>query len=361
LLLEFTQGEVMDIIRNIIEANDPIRWLISAGLIIIVFVLLKFVKFLIKNRLKALTELTKTQVDDFLVETLSAVSDLFLFFVALVLGVKNLNLSEAVLKGVNLIFLWGILIQVGLWGTKVVSFFIVKNIAKTAVVDAAKASTANSLGTIAKVLIWVLVLLIALDSIPSIQVDSLIASLGIVGIAVGLAVQNILSDLFASLSITLDQPFVVGDYISIDDYSGTVEKVGLKSTRIRAISGEQLVFSNSDLLSSRIKNYQSRERRRVVFTIGVTYQASSEQLNRVNDITRSIISNMEDVTFDRVHFTQLNPSSLDFEVVYYVDSVDFLVYMDAQQKINLELVRQFAAEGIEFAYPTQTVFIGKNG
>ena len=177
------------------------------------------------------------------------------------------------------------------------------------------------------------------------------------GIAVALASQNILGDLFASLSILFDKPFVVGDFIIVGDMMGTVERVGLKTTRVRSLSGEQLVFSNNDLLSSRIKNYKRMEERRVVFTLGVTYQTNAERLESIPGIIREPIAQEEKVRFDRSHFKGYGDFALLFETVYWVTEPDYNLYMDIQQKINLELFRHFEKQGIEFAYPTQTIHL----
>jgi small-conductance mechanosensitive channel len=189
------------------------------------------------------------------------------------------------------------------------------------------------------------------------DVSALVASLGVGGIAVALAAQNILGDLFASLSILFDKPFVVGDFIIVDDLPGTVEKVGLKTTRVRSLFGEQLVFSNNDLLSSRIKNYKRMEERRVVFPLGVTYQTGAEQLELIPGIIKKTIEKQEKVRFDRSHFKGYGDFALLFETVYWVTEPDYNLYMDIQQKINLELFHLFEEQGIEFAYPTQTIHL----
>jgi small-conductance mechanosensitive channel len=184
-----------------------------------------------------------------------------------------------------------------------------------------------------------------------------VAGLGIGGIAVALAIQNILGDLFASLSIALDKPFVIGDFIIVDQLLGTVEHIGLKTTRIRSLSGEQIVFSNADLLNSRIRNYKRMYERRVVFSIGVTYQTPYEKLASIGTTLKEIIESQPDVRFDRAHFREYADSSLNYEVVYYVKSPDYNRYMDIQQAINLEIYRRFQDGGIEFAYPTRTLYL----
>ncbi len=180
------------------------------------------------------------------------------------------------------------------------------------------------------------------------------AGLGVTGIAVALALQNILGDLFASLSIVLDKPFVVGDYIVVDTLQGTVERIGLKTTRVRSLSGEQIVFSNADLLKSRLRNFKRMQERRVAFTFGVTYQTPEALLTRIPGIVREVITPLPSTRFDRAHFQSFGEYALLFEVVYFVTTPDYALFMDIQQAINLGLLGRFRQEGIAFAYPTQT-------
>jgi small-conductance mechanosensitive channel len=169
----------------------------------------------------------------------------------------------------------------------------------------------------------------------------------------------VLGDLFASLSIVLDRPFVIGDFIIVDDMVGTVEYVGLKTTRVQSLSGEQIVFANADLLNSRIRNFKRMYQRRIVFTLGVTYQTPRAQLEQIPSIIRAAVERQENARFDRSHFLSYGDFSLNFETVYHVLVPDYNVYMDIQQAINLEIHREFEAAGIEFAYPTQTLFMAK--
>jgi small-conductance mechanosensitive channel len=187
----------------------------------------------------------------------------------------------------------------------------------------------------------------------------MIAGLGVGGIAVALAAQNILGDLFASLSIILDKPFVVGDFLIIGDFLGSVEKVGVKTTRLRSLSGEQLIFSNNDLLGSRIRNYGRMFERRVIFSIGVTYQTPADKLRAIPDMLREAVESQQPVRFDRAHFQKYGDFALIFEIVYYVLSADYKQYMDIQQAINLQINEDFEEHGIEFAYPTQTLYVSK--
>ncbi len=209
-----------------------------------------------------------------------------------------------------------------------------------------------------RIVVWVVFFLLALMAIGQ-EITPLIAGLGIGGIAVAFALQNILSDVFNSVAIVLDKPFVVGDFIIVGDTMGAVENVGIKTTRIRSLGGELISVSNSDLLSSRIRNYARMEERRVAFKIGVTYQTSSGKLRIIPGIIRQAIEAQENARFDRAHFQAFGDFSLAFEAVYYVLTNDYNVYMDIQQQVYLTIFDRFEKEGIEFAYPTQTLYMRK--
>jgi small-conductance mechanosensitive channel len=249
-----------------------------------------------------------------------------------------------------------LIIQAAIWATAVIGE-LTKHFVKLQVEgESTQIATTTALTFVAKLLLWSIALLLLIENMGY-DVSALVASLGVGGIAVALAAQNILGDLFASLSILFDKPFVVGDFIIVDDMLGTVEKVGLKTTRIRSLSGEQLVFSNNDLLSSRIKNYKRMEERRVVFTLGVTYQTSAKKLELIPTIIKESIEKQQRARFDRSHFKGYGDFALLFETVYWVTEPDYNLYMDIQQRINLELFQSFEDKAIEFAYPTQTIHL----
>jgi len=220
--------------------------------------------------------------------------------------------------------------------------------------DPSKVATIGVLGILAQSSLWVLVALLLLAN-AGVEITPLIAGLGVGGIAIALAVQTVLSDLLASLSILLDKPFVVGDFLIVGDLMGNVENIGLKTTRIRSLSGEQLVFSNNDLLSSRIRNYGRMRERRATFEVGVTYETPREKLARIPEILKAAVEAQPKTRFDRSHFIKFAPYSLDFETVYYVEVPDMNTYLDIQQAINLRVLSEFAGEGIDFAYPTQMI------
>ena len=206
--------------------------------------------------------------------------------------------------------------------------------------------------------IWIIAIMFLLDNL-GVKISAVVAGLGIGGIAVALAAQAVLGDLFSYFVIFFDKPFESGDFIMVGDKIGVIEHIGIKTTRMRALSGEQLVFSNTDLTNSRVHNYKRMEKRRVVFSLGVTYQVTPEQLKKITTIVKEIITMIDHTTYDRGHFATYGDSSLNFEFVYYVNGDDYNLYMDIQQSINLGIFEAFSKEGIEFAYPTQTLFIHK--
>jgi small-conductance mechanosensitive channel len=273
---------------------------------------------------------------------------------AIFVAASALDLPQRIDRLVNVIAVGALLFQAAICINVLVGRWIAHQIDRRGSVDGDAVTVLNLLGFSIRVIVWTLVLLSILKHLHF-DVDALITGLGIGGVAVALAVQNVLGDLFASLSIVLDKPFVVGDFIVVGDCLGTVEHIGLKTTRVRSLSGELIVFANAELLKSRIHNYRHLYRRRVVFTFGVTYQTSAEKLENIPVIVREAVESQRQTHFDRAHFKEYGPFSLVFETVYFVVSAEFNIYMDIQQAINLFILRRFVKEGIEFAYPTTTV------
>jgi small-conductance mechanosensitive channel len=213
---------------------------------------------------------------------------------------------------------------------------------------------------LASLAIWAVLILAGLSTL-GFEISALVAGLGVGGVAAALAVQSILGDLFASLSIYFDRPFHIGDFIVVGEEMGTVERIGLRTTRVRSLGGEQIVFANGDLTKSRIRNYKRMDERRVVFAFGVEYGTPLEQLRQVPDIVKSIIEARDGTRFDRAHFKEFGDFALSFEVVYFVLSPDYNAYMDHQQAVNLEVFAQFRERGIQFAFPTQTLLLLPQG
>lgn len=210
----------------------------------------------------------------------------------------------------------------------------------------------NALLPATRILVWLIGVVFLLDNL-GFDISAVVASLGIGGVAIALASQGVLQDLFSYFAILLDRPFELGDFIIVGDYLGTVEYVGIKTTRLRSINGEEIIIANTDLVGSRIRNYKRMRQRRIVFKFGVIYQTTSEQLAQIPILIQEIIDHTENAACDRAHFSGYGEYSLDFEVVYLINTNDYNTYMNAQQEINLAVKTSFAQHGIEFAYPTQ--------
>ena len=348
----------MQVLKTIFYSNPVWMWLLAVAIIAFVWFVLRVVMRRLVRRLRVLAAKTPGRFDDLLIELLAKTRFLFILVVAFYAGSLILVLPDVAERALRTLFILALLIQAGYWGDGVITFWIRRTARRKLEEDAATATSLTALGFVAKVVIWAIVVLLALDNF-GIDITALIAGLGIGGIAIALAVQNILGDLFASLSIIVDKPFVIGDFIIVGDLMGTVERIGLKTTRVRSLSGEQIIFSNSDLLSSRVRNYKRMYERRVVFSFGVTYQTSPDVLEKIPETVQKIIEEQPDVRFDRCHFRSFGDFALDFETVYYVLLADYNVYMDRQQAINLGIARAFAERGIEFAYPTQTLYVDR--
>ena len=246
------------------------------------------------------------------------------------------------------------IVQLGLWANGLLGLWLGRRLQEP--VNGARTTAVLMLGFAGRLIVWVLVLLLSLENV-GVDVTALIAGLGVGGVAVALAVQNVLGDLFGSVAIALDKPFELGDFIIVGDFMGSVEHIGLKTTRVRSLFGEQIVFSNSDLLNSRIRNYKRMKERRVVFSLGITYDTPPDKVEAVPAMLRKIVEGQPDLRFDRAHFQKYGEWSLDFEVVYFVLTPDYNLYMDRQQAINLDILRGFEAAGIAFAFPTRTLQI----
>jgi len=309
-------------------------------------------------RISKLAARTSFQWDDALAEGLTRTHAMFLMIVALFIGSLVLALPGSIRTSMFTVIAVAFVLQGGLWLNAMIVFWLRRYVEQRRKTDPASATTVNAAGFVARLVLWSVVLLLVLDNF-GIDVTALVAGLGVGGIAVALATQNILGDLFASLSIVLDKPFVIGDFLIIGDFMGSVEHVGLKTTRLRSLSGEQLVFSNTDLLGSRIRNYGRMYERRVVFKLCVTYQTPREKLSQIPIIIREAIAEQDNTRFDRSHFQDYGDFSLNFESVYYISSPDYNLYMDIQQAVNLRIHERFEHDGIEFAYPTQTLFVAQ--
>ncbi len=346
----------MNFLDDIFWGNPVRSWLIALGICLGLALGLRLVLAILKPRLVRLAKHTKNTIDDVVVEALGRTHLLTLLAIGLVTAAHSVDLPG----GINLLlhdFLVVVLIvQTGLWIAYVVTHWLDHYRTRQMEDDRGAATAVGIISFAVQVAIWTTALLAILSNL-NVNITALITGLGIGGIAVALALQNVFSDLFASLSIVFDKPFVIGDFIIVGEHLGSVEHVGLKTTRVRSLSGEQLVFSNSDLLTSRIRNFGRMYERRVVFQLGVTYQTLQEKLVEIPGIIREAIEEQENTRFDRSNFAKYGDFALNFETVYYVLASDYNLYMNIQEKINLKIRERFLAEEIEFAYPTQKLFL----
>ena len=347
----------MDFLNQTLLGNELNSWLIAVGITLGVYIVLTLIKRLFHHRLTRLVAKSRMQADDFLIPVLDQTRWFSFIALGMLLGAQYLQLPGEVDLWFGRVMRIVLSIQLGLWGTGLIGFYIERSVdAKIDQDHGEDATTLDALGLMLKIALWVILALIILDNL-NIEINSLITSLGIGGIAVALAVQHILGDLFSSLSISLDKPFAIGDFIVVGDFEGDVEDIGLKSTRVRALSGEEVIFANSDLLNSRIRNYKRLEERRISFSFGVVYGIPSEKLEAIPGMVEEIIAPLENVRYERTHLKNLGDFALEYSVVYFVLVPDYASYLDIQQQINLALYRRFEEEGIEFAYPTQTVLL----
>lgn len=338
--------------------NSIRQWLVAGAVFVIALAVLIAVRWLLVRQVSRASERTRTRLDDYFLSLLRHTRYSFLMIMALAPALRMLVLPGQASALINPLLRLVLILQVGLWLGELARLYIRDLSSQRAVADVASVTTIRAMGLVAKLLLWTAVALLALRNF-GVDVTALLTTLGIAGIAAALAVQNILGDILASLSIVLDKPFVVGDFIVVDEFSGTVEEIGIKTTRVRALSGERLIFSNSDLLTSRIRNYKSMKQRRVVFTFGVEYGTPANVVERIAGMVREVIEGQETTRFDRSHFAKYGDWSLVFEVVYYVTDPDYTLYMNIQQRINLEIYQRVAALGARFALPTRVVIDGE--
>lgn len=351
----------MDLLATTFLDNSLRTWAIALGITLLTFLVLRFLVTRVLGRLARVADRTENRWDDIVSAALRATKSVLVLILALFAGANVLTLPPRVLSVLQSLTIISLLVQSGLWVSAGIKGWIAIQRELKAEEEAATVMTMNVIGIAARIALWSMVLLLTLDNM-GIDVTALVAGLGVGGVAVALAAQNILGDLFASLSIVLDRPFVLGDFLAVGDFLGSVEEIGLKTTRIRSLSGEQLVFANADLLDSRIRNFGRMYQRRVPFKLGVTYQTPREKLGLIPEIVKEAIEAGGDtVRFDRSHLQSYGDFAIVFESVYYVHSPDYNVFMDIQQAIYLRIHERFEAEGIEFAYPTQTLFVERVG
>lgn len=338
--------------------NTIQSYLIAVGIFIVGLILVKILEKIVLYRFKKWAERTETTIDDLLIKSIEKSIIPLLYFGVFYSAITSLTLAARVSKVIEIASLF------------LVTFFIVRFISSSIMFTISyfikkqergeeKARQLRGMTVLINIFVWVIGIVFLMDNL-GFNISAIVAGLGIGGIAIALAAQAILGDLFSYFVIFFDRPFEIGDYITVQDKAGTVEYTGIKTTRIRALNGEQLVFSNTDLTNSRLHNFKKMRERRVLFKLAFVYKTTAAQLEEIPKIVRQIIEKQNDVRFDRGHFTSYGEFSLNFEFVYFVISGDYNKYMDTHQSINLEIYKEFEKRGIEFAYPTQTLYLNKD-
>ena len=353
--LLFQTAEIVNkqVLNRVIFNNTVLEYLITLGVFVLALAVLKIFKMVLLAKIKKIAKSTKTHYDDLAITVIDSVGWPFYFFFALYFALKFIAVPNIVNSiSYYLLFLAGV-------------YYIVKGLQVLINYGFDKAlekkqdpTMINLLKRASKIVLWSIAVIIFLQNLGY-NISTLVAGLGIGGLAVAFAIQNILSDIFASFTIYFDKPFEIGDFIIVGNDMGTIKKIGIKSTRVQTLQGQELIISNKELTSTRINNYKKMEKRRIVFNFGVLYETPAEKLKKIPEIVKGIIDKGEKTELDRVHFNKFGDFSLNFEVVYYLNSADYNEYMDNQQEINLALKEEFEKEGIEFAYPTQTVYVNK--
>lgn len=352
--------EIADILKQTYYENTVENYLIALGIFIASFIVLLIIKSVVLHRLKKLAKLTKLKYDDIAIGTLSRITKLEMIIISLYVGSRDLKFHKTADTVISTLAIVVIVFRLIAVVTGVLTALIAeRTVDENGEVIQERKSAARNINILIKVVLWAMGILFVLNNL-GVNITAAVAGLGIGGVAIALAAQSVLGDAFSSFAIYMDKPFAVGDFIIVDNYLGVVEHIGIKTTRVKSLQGEQLIFSNTDLTKSRIQNFKKMQRRRVPFTIGVTYQTPSEKLKKIPGMIRKIVESVDKVEFDRAHFKAYGDFSLNFEIVYYINSADYNEYMDAQQYMNLEIYDAFAKEGIEFAYPTQTIFVEKS-
>jgi len=337
--------------------NPVSRYLIAFAVFLAVMLLSKVVIRSALTHLEKFTKKTTNTFDDFIFSVLQKIVLPFFYFSALYISSKVLVLPAAVDRAMNVFEMALGVVFGGRLVMALIDFAFSVYCDRTKVESNLRESFAGLLRAL-KAIVWGIIAIFFLDNL-GFKVSTVVAGLGIGGVAVALAAQTLLKDFFSYFSILLDRPFKLGDFIIIGDYMGTVEHVGIKTTRIASLGGEQIIMSNTDLTDSRVRNYKRMAKRRVVFRLGVVYDTPLADLKEIPGIIERVIKRVKDTQFDRAHFFSYADFSLIFEVVYYVLSPDYNKYMDIQQEINFAIREEFDKKKVVFAYPTQTLYVNK--
>ncbi|MFZ7138208.1 MAG: mechanosensitive ion channel family protein [archaeon] len=345
-----------EILSYTVFGNSLRDYVLAIAVFVVTVIVFKIIKYQVIKKLSNAADKTESDIDDLLIKIVDKIGWHFYIFFATYFAVNFIQPPAIVIT----IF--------GYATPMVVVFLIIRSLQQVVDYGILKVtkekepengqSIAGILGRIAKGILWSLAFLYII-TLFGYDPTTIVASFGVAGIVLAFGLQHVLSDIFASFSIFFDKPFSVGDFITVGGNWGVVKKVGIRSTRIESLQGQEVIIPNQELTSAEIHNYKKMEKRRVQFSFGLIYDTSAEKIEKALEITKQVVSSVELVDFDRVHFKEYGDFSLNFEVVYHVKTSDYNIYMDVQQEINLKLKKEFEKEQIEFAYPTQTVIINK--
>jgi small-conductance mechanosensitive channel len=343
-------------VNAIYFGNTITAWMISLAIGAVVLLALVLIKRLAVSRLGKLAARTDNDFDDAVVEVIRSTRSFFLVAIAIYAAIRGLTIHPRAIGPIEKLLELSFLFQIGLWASGLVAFLVQRSLEKRdQASDRIGVAAVRAIGIAVKVVAWIIVVLVAIQAIFNKNVTALMTGLGVGGIAIALAVQNILGDLLAAVAIVFDRPFDVGDTIQVDQMVGKVEQIGLKTTRLRSVTGEQLILGNGELLKSRLRNYRRMYERRALLHLDLQYDTDAAVVEGVPGLIRQIIEGQNAVRFDRSHFAGFMENALRVETVYYVLDPDYNRFMDVQQAINLAILRRFAADKIQFAFPTRTV------
>jgi small-conductance mechanosensitive channel len=346
-------------LAGIVQNNTLHAFIVAGGIVFATMAIFWLVRQVLLIRLRRASRKTTTSIDDLVVAVLSDIRFWCVLAVGITLGAQALNLPDGLSRLLRVAVVIIVGVQLLLTSRLVIDAVITRIIEKRRGSDGRPdPSLASGVGIIRFVSMLVLGVLLVLLVLANlgIEITPLLTGLGIGGIAIALAAQRILGDLFGSLTILFDKPFQVGDVIKVGEFVGSVEKIGVKTTRVRSVNGEMLVMTNTDLLESRLQNFQQMSERRVVGTLDLTYETSPAKLARVPALVQAIVESQQGTRFDRCHCRALASYSVQFEYAYFVCNADFMTHVRIQHAINLTLLETFAREQIEFAYPTSVQF-----
>lgn len=332
-------------LERIVFGNTVLAWLAAAGVTTLAAVVLVAVRAQGRRWFAARAESGHLRRGESLRGLFDGAQPWFLLTLAVFIGAQFVVIPPKADRLVDHTTIIVVIAQVAFWVSRAIRHWLVQQVAVKRQTDAEAATTVSVLGFFAQLALWSLVILLALENL-GFNITTLLAGVGIGGVAMALAAQGILGDVLASVTIALDRPFAIGDAIAIDNVTGTVEHVGLKTTRLRSVSGEQVILANTDLLKARVRNFKRLSERRVEFTLGVAYDTSPAKLALIPGFIRKAIEAQPATRFDRAHFKKYGEAALIFEAAFYFSNPDYNRYMDAQQAINLDIYRRLQQTGI---------------